>query len=178
MRDRSDAPSAEGRADRVGGVFHHQEVRALGQLHEAIERRRVPGVIDGREHARPRRHGGRRLLRIEAERPLVDVGEHRPPPERQDGVGRGAEGERRGHHLAPRRHPRRRVGAVERRRAVRDHHGVGRAAGRGELGLERLGLGSGGEEIGSQDANHRGDVVVLDELPAVWKERLGHLANN
>ena len=63
---------------------------------------------------------------------------------------------------------------MERRGAVRDHHGVGRAARRGELCLERLGLGSGGQEIGSQDTDHRGDVIVLYELPAVWEEGLGH----
>ena len=59
-----------------------------------------------------------------------------------------------------------------------DHHGVGRAASPGELSLERFGLGTGGQEIGSQDANNGGDVVVLDELPAVRKEKVATFEHN
>ncbi len=61
---------------------------------------------------------------------------------------------------------------VQGRRPIGTGHGVARTDRLGEGLLERLDAWPGGQQVGAQGLGHRGDVVILDDLPAIGQKRL------
>jgi hypothetical protein len=148
-------------AERLTRVLDDRQAKAL-------ERRQVGRVaedVDRQQRRRALGHRRGRGLRIEVQRPRVDVGEHRPCALEEHHVGAGHERERRGHHVVARRHADRAQREVQARSAARHRAGVRRADPLRELPLERRHPRPEREVARAQDLDHRRLLLRPEDGP-------------
>ncbi len=153
------------RAERLAGVLHDPEAALGGQ---ALERRQVGGVAEDVHRQQPRRalaHRCGRGRRVDVQRALVDVAEHRAGVLEQHAVGGRDERERRGHDLVAGPDARRPYGEVEAGGAARDGRDREPADPCREGLLEGRQAGPEGEAAGAERLEDAGLLGGADARP-------------
>ncbi len=146
----------------MGAVLDERQVVAGGDARQLVHGAGPPGEVDGQDRPGARRETRLDLGGFDVHRLGVHVGEHGRGAGVDDGVDRGAEGQRRGDHLVAGPHPRREERQVEGRRARVHGDGVRGVLVGGEVALEPRHLGAGAEPSAAEAVDDLGDLDVLE----------------
>ena len=141
----------------------------------SLHRRRLAGEVHGKHRADPQvarsANGSGHVVGAHQSGIGIDIGEQHLGAGQADGVGGGEEGDRRHDRRIAGSEPDAHRGEVQRRGAA----GAGEGAGRvNRLGKRALEGGDGRacrQGLAAQHGFDRGDVVVLDAVPAIGQER-------
>jgi hypothetical protein len=150
----------------VRGVGDQYGARAVRDLAQVVVLGRVAGVIDSGDRLGAAGHGGLDGGRVEVGGVVLDVGEDHGGAEHGGGRRGRHESHRRGDDLIARSDSGGRIGCVQRCGAV-DHGNAGRARDRGQVLLELIDPGSGGQPVAVQRRDDRLDVRLVNLLSAV-----------
>src|SRR5690606_37028448 len=96
IADAADVAAAVERADAVGGVFHHLQVVAAGDVHDLVHGAGFAAEVDRDDRLRARGDGALDGFRIDVEVPFADINEDGRGAAMDDDGGRGGEGVDRG----------------------------------------------------------------------------------
>ena len=110
------------------------------------------------------------MVRAHQARVGIDIGEHHLGTGEPDRVGGGEEGDRGHDRRIARTEPDAHRREVECRRAAGTDHRAGRIHGIGKRALEGCDGGAGRQVRATQHRLDRGDVVVVDAVPAIGQE--------
>ena len=158
------------RADGVRGVLDDDQAVLPRQRAQRVEVRRLPGVVDRHDRARPRSDPAGDVLRVEAERPGVHVGEHRPRAGQLDHVRRRRPRQRGNDHLIAGFQVQHRDGQVQSAGGGIDGDGLRRVQPLAEQRLELRHLRPGGDPAGAERLDDLGDFRILDGRAAERQE--------
>ena len=131
----------KGRAVRLAGVLDQAQPVAAGDVGESLEVGDAAVQMHRENGAGARGDRAFRRRRIQQQRPLIDIGEHRDGARPQDGLCGEGRGERRGDDFVARADAGRAQRDFQRLGAVADPDGEARAAERRPFPLERFQLG-------------------------------------
>ena len=153
-------------ADRVRGVLDDHQAVLPRRRAQRVEVRRLSGVVDRHDRARSRSDPAGGVLRIEAERLGVHVGEDRPPAGQLHHVRRRRPRQRRNDHLLAGFQVQERDGQVQSARGRVDGDGVLDVQALPEHRLEPRHLRPGRDPAGAERLDHLRHFFILDRRAA------------
>src|SRR5260370_7254769 len=161
-------------AESIRSVFNHSHSIAVSKFQDRIQIGRMSRVIDPKYLSRPRRDCRRSLLRIQLQSIGADVGKNRSASLVQHSVCRDRKRHGSSDGFLAWLESRRKGGAMQRRRAGTETHGVLRSNPCGESFLELSDLGTRRKPIGAQYVHDGLNVIFSDRLPPIREQGLSN----